>query len=134
MQSLFAVLYWLVFALACLFVFALKAVLATGSEDHWLDKVKAYFRLKPLTSIFRFCLAQVAYIYLFPNPELMGKFLKGTLIVEKLDVGPFGWAFTLGLAGDKLADVVIVVASWAGRKIASIFNGNDKSDAAGAGQ
>lgn len=121
------ILYWSIFAATCLFAFAYKAVMATGSEDHVFQKVKTYFVTRPMTVIMRFLLAQMLYFFVFANPKVLGGFLFGDASA-RVTFGPCLLASALGLSGDKSGDVVIVFATFVFNKVTGFLkNGNGSS-------
>jgi hypothetical protein len=113
---------WLAFTVASLLAIVYKAVMSAGSELTPFSTAWGYFRHQPVTVVTRFLLAQVLYFAIWDNPALVGD-LFGKVTGFGLVVMPTRWylALALGLASDKLADLVMIAAAFAYARFLAVF-------------
>lgn len=125
------VVLWAVFALTGLFAIFYKAVMSSKSDVTNFHTVAAYFTFKVIVeTIMRFLIAQIGYFFIIDNPHLVGDLFTGVEGATNLTVAPHVLAAALGLASDKVADVIITIGKWLYNRIEKMFGGNDKADGA----
>lgn len=118
-------LLWGVFAACGLFAIVYKAVMSSGSELTPFATTRSYFAQHSITITMRFLIAQFGYFLIIGNPALIGDIFLGAEMFSTVKAAPVVLAGLLGLASDKVADILIVIGQWVYRKVTKVFaNGN----------
>ena len=112
---------WAVFVLSSAFSMMYRAVLSAGSEHTPWKTTKEYFLQKPISNVMQFLVAQLGYFVLIYNPWLVNNIFDGIALFTKVTFMPYILSSALGLASERVADVVTTVGQFVYNKFNSVF-------------